>query len=62
MFEAQNNGTTVCFGELLSKDRFNLKKKTPRTDPEIVKNFVVFEAISVQSPRDFVVSSNTINN
>ena len=37
----------------------------PSFDPEIIEKidvFVVFDAISVQFPRDFVSSSNIINN
>ena len=40
-------------------------KTMPQIDPEIVEKFhvfVVFDAISVQFPRDFVICSNTINN
>ena len=37
----------------------------PQIKPETVKIFdiiVVFDTISIQFPRDFVISSNTINN
>ena len=53
MVKTLNKGTPCWFGEL-SSDCRNLSK--------IFKVFVVFDAISVQFPRDIVVSSNAINN
>ena len=37
------------------------KRKMPQIDPEMSKKIVDLDATSVQFPRDFVLSSNTIN-
>ena len=54
MLNPLSNETTCCFSELSSSDCQNLS--------ETFQIFVVFDAVSVQIPRDNVISSNTINN
>ena len=58
-------------GQLVVKVRFRqeinsiCKGKKHQIDTEIVENlevFIVFDAISVQFPKEFVIRSNTINN
>ena len=61
MLKRVKHGKTGCFGKFLSRDNFNLFKKCLKLTLNCQKTevFVVFDAISVQFPRDFVPIQST---